>query len=382
METQSEGEDVMPGEGGFPKQIPNWSWKALMGLLVASAVFAFSELYLRSLFGPPPPAVQVYSRAEFRGDWFEEHNGQVFPSYQHHKVGLFAAERTVPRFAVLGGSAVHGGTPNLSHKAEFASLLGKSVGVKPVNLGNPSLDSHDLIQILERLKSHRMDAWVIYSGHNDFGNGYFLQRYRGWPGGLRAYGRSFLEGLQIFWQLRKMTRLVVSHGALPDPRRQFAAPGIGPAQKSHMLMDYLRNMRRIAWMAEQEGVPLLVVVPGSSLLLPPLGACGDGSAMALWEKGMELHKSGSADAAEHLRAARDADCIPLRILGEAEEGLRALESPGLRIVDASKTLPREPGLDVPAADLFVDHVHLSAAGHSAVADLLAAPLEELLGSSK
>ena len=369
----------MAPEPGSQKRLPPWLAKAVMGLLVATAILGGAELYLRSVFGPPPPAVQVHSRAEFRGDWFQERNGQVFPNYQHHKVGVFSTRKTAPRFAVLGGSTVHGGTPNLNHRQEFSALLGEKVRAKAVNLGNPSLDSHDLVKILERLRAYPMDAWVVYTGHNDFGNGYFLQRYRGWPGGLRAHGRSFLEGLQMFWQLRKMTRLAVSHGAVPDPSRQFAAPGIGPAQKSHMLMDYLRNIRRIIWMAEQDAVPLVLVVPASSLLLPPLGACDDSSAMSLWEKGKAMKDAGEPGAAYVLRTARDADCIPLRMLGAAGKGLRGLPgSPVLRVIDAPAQLPAEPGLDVPAASLFVDHVHLSAAGHRAMADLLAPGLAGVL----
>ena len=132
-------------------------------------------------------------------------------------------------------------------------------------------------------------------------------------------------------------------------------------------------------MAEQEGTPLVLVVPASSLLLPPLGACEDGSAMALWEKGMGMKKAGDSQASELLRQARDADCIPLRMLGSAGDGLRGLSrSPLVRVLDAPALLPLETGLDVPAAELFVDHVHLSAAGHSAMADLLAPTLSDAL----
>jgi lysophospholipase L1-like esterase len=351
------------------------------------------EIGLRLRMGPPPPAVQVYSRAKITGSWFEESNGLVRPRYQ----GLFGIEDFSKtwgpegsvgnhprshRFAVLGGSTVHGGTPDLPTEREFPALLGQKIGARGVNLGNPGLDSHDILKIVDELRAYRMDAWVLYTGHNDFGNGYFLQRYRGWPGGLQAHARSLLEGLQLFWQIRRLGQLAITHGTEPNADHQFTAPGIGPAQKSHILMDYLRNIRRIIWIAEQAEVPLVLVVPAGALLMPPVGRCQEGEARKLWMRGIAQKAKQNPEARSSLMGARDADCIPLRMLGEAQDGLRALaQPPQVRLVDAPRDLPREPGLDVSASSIFMDHIHLTKAGHQTLADLIAPTLREALFKS-
>jgi len=362
-----------------------------MGMLVAACVLSMAEVCLRLTLGPPPPAVQVYSRSESKGSWLELSNGLVSPTFQGRLgdalrvaflEGVFAADSPQPRFAVLGGSVVHGGTPNMPSGEEFTALLGQKVAANGINLGNPGLDSHDLVGILEELSVYRMDAWVVYAGHNDFGNGYFLQRYQGWPGGLRAHGRSVLEGFQLFWQIRKLAPRAVSQGAEPNPSSQFAAPEIGPAEKSHILMDYLRNMRRIVWLAGEAEVPLVLVVPAGALLLPPLGQCQEGVAMKLWRQGVAQHADQNPEALNALLEARDADCIPLRMPGEAQDGLRELaHAPHVWRVDAARELPREPGLDIAASSLFVDHVHLSTAGHQALAELIAPTLRAALPSA-
>jgi len=372
---------------------PGWKKKLLMGILVAICTLSFVEIALRFTLGPPPPAVQVYSRSKITGSWFKEIDGIVRPRFQ----GLFGIEDfrktwlakasfgnhpQSRRFAVLGGSTVHGGTPNLPTDREFPALLGQKTGASGINLGNPGLDSHDIVKIVDELRAYQMDVWVIYTGHNDFGNGYFLQRYQGWPGGVQAHARSVLEGLQLFWQIRRLGQLAITHGTEPNPEHQFDAPGIGPAQKSHILMDYLRNMRRIIWLAEQAKVPVVLVVPASGLFMRPVGQCEDGLPRKLWKLGMTQASEQNPEALSSLQQARDADCIPLRILSQAQEGLRDLaQAPHVYLVDAPTDLPREPDTDFAASSLFFDHVHLSKKGHRQMADLIAPTLREALDSA-
>jgi lysophospholipase L1-like esterase len=361
-----------------------------MGLLLAGCILSLAEVCLRLTLGPPPPAVKVFSRSKNEGGWFQPASGRILPAYQgqlgdRSRVALidggFDADSQEKRFAVLGGSVVHGGTPHIRTRWEFPNLLGKALGARGINLGSPGLDSHDLVGIAEELRSYRMDAWVVYTGHNDFGNGYFLQRYQGWPGGIRAHGRSVLESLQLFWQVRRLSQRAISRGILPDPGHQFDAPQVTPDQKTHILMDYLRNMRRLIWLAGQAEVPLVLVVPAGALTMPPLGACEDGEALELWEQGMAQRAEQTDPARLSLQRARDADCVPLRMVGAAQEGLRDLgPRPHVSLVDAARGLPRESDLDIAATSLFADHVHLSKAGHRALAELIAPTLQAVLPS--
>ena len=371
---------------------PDWKRKLVMGIVVASCTLCLVEVALRFTLGPPPPAVQVYSRSPITDGWFEESDGMIMPRFQALfgiedfrkgwiPEGSFKVDSPNRRFAVLGGSTVHGGTPDLHVSGEFPALLGQATGSNGINLGNPGLDSHDIVQIAEELRAYPMDAWVLYTGHNDFGNGYFLQRYQGWAGGFQAHARSVLEGLQLFWQLRSLGELTTTHGTEPDPEHQFDAPGTEPAQKAHIQMDYLRNMRRIIWFAEQANIPVVLVVPASGLFMAPVGRCEDGASRKLWKQGMRQASEQSPEATTSLQQARDADCIPLRILSQAQDGLRELaRAPHVYLVDAPNELPRDPDTNVASSSLFFDHVHLSKRGHRQMADLIAPTLRQVLQS--
>ena len=43
-----------------------------------------------------------------------------------------------------------------------------------------------------------MSAWVVYTGHNDFGNTYFHQRYSGWSSAMEAYLLVGVQKLAIY----------------------------------------------------------------------------------------------------------------------------------------------------------------------------------------
>ena len=79
-----------------------------------------------------------------------------------------------------------------------------------------------------------------------------------------------------------------------------------------------------------------------------------------------------------MRRARDHDGIPMRAPAVAVEAIRRVASEeGASLIDAEQLLPRHQGLNIPADELFHDHVHFSAAGHAAMADLIAPAMQVL-----
>ena len=57
-----------------------------------------------------------------------------------------------------------------------------------------------------------------------------------------------------------------------------------------------------------------------------------------------------------------------------------MEREGVSLVDPPRDLPREPGLDIPAGELFSDMLHFSSLGHRAMAELLVPALAPLLAA--
>ncbi len=353
--------------------------RLLAGLIVTLALLGATEAALRLQFGPAEPPILVVSGVGDLPRYFETTRGGLRPTYQHRPLGTIPLQVERPRIAVLGGSSVRGGSIGVEPAEEFAGLLGPMLGVETLNLGNPSIDSHDLVRITAELTAARFDAWVVYTGHNDYGNAYFHQRYARWRSSLQAHLRSRLERLQIFCQLRALLGRDAVNRATPDGSRQFSAPPIGPHQRS-AAAHYLRsNLERIAWTAESAGVPLVLVLPASSLLHAPVGRCDEEPcARVLWETASQT--TDPAEASELYRAAREADTVPLRMPSAGADAIRQVaDDRELLLVDAAIGLPRAGDLEVPQKALFLDVVHLSRAGHLAMAELLTGPLTELLG---
>jgi hypothetical protein len=367
----AETEPELPDQEGSPRRPDSrlqsrWI-RLLLGLGVAALLLGLCELGLRVVMGPPGAPVQVYSGLEGpRDHWFEVHEDLLHATYQIRRGdqgARISLERTGPRIAILGGSSVRGGSINLEKEQEFPDLLADQLGIEVYNMGRPALDSHDLVAILEELQQVEMDAWVVYTGHNDFGNTYFHQRYAGWSGGALARIQGGLERLQLYWQLRNMVGLAKANTADPNPMDQYSDEEISDEQKERALGHLELNLRRMAWLARESGTELVFVVPASRLTVPPLGG----------ESAAEFYKDGA------LVEARDADAIPIRAPSAAQELVRlvALEE-GASLIDADADLPREEGEDYPATRLFMDQVHFTEFGHQSMADLIAPSVQAIL----
>jgi lysophospholipase L1-like esterase len=342
--------------------------RLLLGLSVAIVLLGGLELGLRIALGPPGAPVQVYSGLEGPRDyWFEIQGDLIQATYQIRQGdqgSRIPLARTGPRIAIFGGSSVRGGSVNLVEEQEFPDLLADQLGIEVYNMGRPALDSHDLVAILEEFKEVEMDAWVVYTGHNDFGNTYFHQRYAGWAGGALARLQGLLERLQIYWQLRNVVGAAKINTTDPNPMDQFSDSGVSEEQKERAMGHLELNLRRMAWLAREAGVELVFVVPVSHLNVPPAGQ--DAASEALFKEGS-------------LVEARDADPIPIRAPTAAQELVRRVAAEeGVVLIDADAELPREEDEDYPESRLFMDHVHFTEYGHQAMAELIAPRLQELL----
>jgi hypothetical protein len=360
--------------------------KFLLGLAVAAAVLAAFEALLHLALGPLSPPVQVHSAAGELEQWLVEDRGRVRTVYQKNPVGFSASPRG-PRIAVLGGSSVHAGNPRLQLHEEFPSLLGEELGMESLNLGRPAIDSHDVRRILEELSAYEFAAWVVYTGHNDFGNTYFFQRYKDWSSPFQITLDARLKSLQLYWLLR---------GSIA-PHANSLRDGLGwenfqgsvdRVQLGYALQHLEMNLRRIIWLSRSSGTPLVLVVPAGCQTSSekgqcrPLGNCEAGKACARkdYDLGMQLVGSEPSEARKYLDSALDADSVPLRIPTYAQDLVRRLAAEtGTVLVDAPLLLPREDGVDLVSGEMFHDHVHLSGKGQHALAGLIAPAVRGVIG---
>ncbi|MFT5681754.1 MAG: lysophospholipase L1-like esterase [Myxococcota bacterium] len=350
--------------------------KLTAGILVAVAALAIVEGGLRIMLGPPPPPVSVF---QVRGDvetYLELSQETASPTYQlMEKTPPFS--RTDGGAAVLGGSSVHVGGKHVKTPDEFASLLSDRLGVPFHNLGAPGLDSFDLTSIVDELSAVELDLLVVYTGHNDLGNVMFQQRYGDLVGGLSASMLPVLEQTQMFSQLRRALSppAGTAHPKKPSTIRRDRSLRPTAAQHRVAVRFFTANLKHIVWACQRRGLPLILVVPASDLLAPPVrDPCETNApcAKALWLSGTQASQRGQAEKSLGLlRRARDLDPATVRASGSIEAAVRSFaDAPGVTVIDAAADLPRMDGTLVPHRGLFEDAIHLSLKGHVALTDLI------------
>ena len=293
---------------------------------------------MRASLGPIPPPVKVYAGLEKLDIHFEQRGDAIHALYdQGIPIRPFPSSWSARRIAYIGGSSVHGGSGELSEDQEFPSHAQRLSRIRSVNLGQPGLDSHDLVDIVEEVVEWPFDGVVLYTGHNDYGNAYFLERFSGLRGGLLANATAFFERFQIYVQLRRSLRgWKGREGQAFGGEHTVPHPLLTPTQEAATLRYLLNNIRRIHWICDKANLPLLLILPA--------------------------HDPSRAPALEG---------VPLFAPLPAVEAIEELaEELGIPVVNAQDHLPTR--------NHFEDVVHLSAVGHRALGKALAPELKKLI----
>lgn len=370
----------MPSRG--PVDARKYGVRALAGMAVATVVLVLVETVFRSMWGPAPAAIPVYDAIAERSAYLSIAEGEVDPVFGKGELPSFPVDADATRLAVLGGSSVHGGSPRVSLEEEFPARLGRLLDVDVLNLGSPGLDSHDLVRLLVELEPVDLDLLVVYSGHNDFGNTFFEERYGDVGSALFAHLHGVLSRLQLYSRLSLWMRPLTgskrrSSGAEKAPHPNV--PSMTDERRALALSGLAANLERIAWLTGQRGLELVLVVPVSRLpALPAPSECAPGQCPRdHLQRARRIVSDDPAAAVALLQDVRDHDPLSIRAPTAAQQVVRQLAATHAHVslVDPFVGLPSDHIFPVPDRRLFIDPVHLSHSGHREMSELIARELK-------
>ena len=368
---------------------------------------------------------------------------EISPSrLSHFEPESFRATKPPDEFRifVLGGSTVQGRPWGI--ETSFTTWLELSLHAadpsrqyEVVNCGGISYATYRLVPVLEEVLAHDPDLIIFCEGHNEFLEDRTYGELKSAPG-ILAWPQQQLSRLRTVTLLRETYQQWRGN---PPASVPSGRPMLGPEADARLdwkggLAQYHRdpkwqadviehfgvNLRRIAQITRQAGVPLIFVSPVSNLQWPPFksehaAGLGEGErrdveslleqakaqygsdlsralslleqaaqiddqhALVQYEIGIcrrELNHSSEAQAA--LLAAKELDVCPLRMLEPMRDILQeAAAESQTPILDAHPLISDRSRSGYPDNQWLVDHVHPSPEGHQLIAEGLVAKLAEL-----
>lgn len=348
-------------------------------------------------------------------------------------------ENTV-RIFCLGGSTVQGRP--WSKETSFTTFLelalkeaDPSKDWEVINCGGISYASYRLVPILKECLEYQPDLFIFCTGHNEFLEDRSYGHIKHAPE-ILAVPQRVLGKLRTFTLVRKAVRMLSGE---EKKSRTNDRPTLG--SETQPILDYNdslkayqrdedwqagviahfeSNMNRMIALANQEGVPVLGILPPSNLGdCPPFksqhraglssedlarfqtllaearksygdnlpGAIGkikaalrldDRYAAAWFELGQCYRTQGlAAQAREAFVRARDEDICPLRILSPMDEILRQVfNKTGTPWLDAHALLEKDCRHQILDGKWLIDHVHPTIPGYQKIAEDLLKKLAE------
>ena len=353
----------------------------------------------------------------------------------------FAANKGADEFRIfcLGGSTVQGRPFAL--ETSFTSFLELTLGAaepnrswQVVNCGGVSYASYRLVPILEEVLEYEPDLIILYTGHNEFledrtyGHIKRMPGVVAWPAQKLAATRTY-RVMQSFFAPAPAEAPVPDRPVLPDEVDALLEHHGGLDQyhrdekwRADIVDHFEYNVRRMVALADEAGVPLLLVNPVCNLRdCPPFknqhrdGLTAD--ELRRWEDliaqaaehqgtntprtvellrqavaiddqhaGLHFALARSLDTLGRLEAAhpeyvaaKENDICPLRVLEPMNEAIvQIARDTATPLVDVRRMYEKISEGGIPGGLYLIDHVHPSIEGHQLIADLIASQMS-LLG---
>ncbi len=342
------------------------------------------------------------------------------------------------RIFCLGGSTTHGRpyddrTSFAGWLREFLPLADPAHRWEVINAGGVSYASYRVAAVSEQLLNLEPDLLIIYTGHNEFLEDVTFPDWQERSGLLE-------ETTLLAAHSRLFTLLYKGLGPSSQGTPQAALPGevdeilnhtVGPSsykrddmQRGQVATLFQFNLRRMVRLADQHGIPVLLVTPASNLkdfspfksqhregltgrerqqwqqLVDQAGRLSIEQqwpeAVACLQEAVTIDNrhAGShfqlatallADkkysaALTHYQRAREEDVCPLRCLASQVASVREvarLES--VPLVDFERLLTekcrQENGHEIPGNGFFLDHVHPTIESHRLLAEQIIQQME-------
>lgn len=368
----------------------------------------------------------------------EEKGRFEIPPHRHtyFRPDSFSAVKGEEEFRIfcLGGSTVQGRP--FEPATAFSTWLELSLRAaapgktwEVVNCGGISYASYRLAPILEEVLAYSPDLLILYTGHNEFLEDRTYARIKDLPRPITGLVR-FLLRFRLVSVVRKAIvaarRESPKNGEpLPDPlsvevdARLDRPDGLDlyqrdPEWTQGVFSHFHHNLDRMVALANQAGVPLILVDPVSNLRdTPPFKSqhrsdlteserrafyetwrrgrneakwnkpqaihalreaieIDDEFAALHWELGHFLDEIGSPDEALNAyRQAKELDVCPLRAPEPIHEILATVASThGVELISARDHIGDLSRDGIPGNDWLLDHVHPTIQGHQEIARLL------------
>ncbi len=381
---------------------------------------------LRSLFVPGPTGLR-YETAKARLNYFCP---QSFTATK---------DPNTLRIFCLGGSTVQGRP--YSAETSFTAWLQLNLEagqaqrtIEVVNCGGISYASYRRVPIMRELMDHAPDLFIVYTGHNEFLEDRTYGRIKQMPRALFSLHRNLLK-LRSYALAHQFLypRLAKSDTVEPTPRTTLPAEvktkldtregpksyHRDPVWRRGIIAHYRRNLGIMIRMAQDAGVPVILMNPVSNLKDSPpfksehrsdmpeqecerfcelLGQAGDLGWTDVLPKLNLLHQAAQLDK-QHARTcyligkcyeqlgrlseakpwfvrAREEDICPLRMLQPMHQAvLDTAEQYRVPLVDVKQLFEQRSRDGVVGDEWLLDHVHPNITGHQLIADALYPILE-------
>ncbi len=287
------------------------------------------------------------------------------------------------RIFTLGGSTTYGRPfdDTVSFAGWLRELLAEvdsSQTYEVINAGGVSYASYRVAALMQELLAYEPDVFVVYTGHNEFLERRTYGTLANIPArALAAAGRlrrtrTFRAGVELVHRRRKRAVLAAEVDPILDnsigPERYIRDDELAGAVREH----FEQNLERMATMARNRGVELVLVTPAASLRdCRPFKSEGpeERDAATWYARGERLYAEGSYGAArEAFERAIDEDVCPLRATTPIRQAVRRVaDAESVTLVDFEEALASRAEHGIPGRDWFVDHVHLNEEGYRLLA---------------
>ncbi len=351
---------------------------------------------------------RVFRTADTKIDWF---NRQEFPARKGEEV---------TRVFCLGGSTTYGRPYNDTTSfcgwlREFLTAADPKRQWEVINAGGISYASYRIVRLMEELGEYEPDAFIVYTGHNEFLEQRTYGRLLSTPEFLRDMG-SLASNLRLYSLLSDI--VYPTPDVLDTEIDAVLDNSIGPeayhrddAMRAAVLEHFRMSLERMVQIGRELGAEVIFVTPSSNIrdFSPFKSEPGSGldaasvgvvdllkssitdhvqnreyeQAKALADQALAIDPKdagvlfqrgrallGLGELAEARRAfveARDEDVAPLRALSSiARTVVDVASENSAGLVDFEAMMEAAASDGIPGDEEFLDHVHPSIEAHRAL----------------